>query len=344
MKHFKLKHFTLRKLSGAGLAAALATGLVAMPALAQGLNTPVSSPETDMPESTISGRDAGPAIPAGHPYVPDSSALENITSDMIEATGARHEGDALEPLELHPDLLARMDDAPETLIGWDSRTRSYTTSYPSSALVLITYNNRHLCTGFMVSSNTVVTSGHCVHTGGSAGSWRNARDMRVFAGRDGGTSPFGSCGVRRLHSVVGWVRDRNYRLDYGAMRLDCNVGNNAGWFGTYAPPVQQLRNAPTIIFGYPGDKAQQQWGSSDRVRRIEPRMVCYRNDTVGGHSGSPVWNDRNHGLAENGAWSFAVHGYGIGGSVCGGAQNQFNGAVRFRNPHIRNIRQWIDRN
>jgi glutamyl endopeptidase len=104
-----------------------------------------------------------------------------------------------------------------------------------------------------------------------------------------------------------------------------------------------LEAAPTRVIGYPGDKAQQQWGASDRVRRIEPRMVCYRDDTIGGNSGGPVWNDRNHGLFSSGAWAYGVHGYGVGGSVCGGAANQFNGGVRIVAAVRDRIIDWIQR-
>lgn len=198
-----------------------------------------------------------------------------------------------------------------SIVGWDSRMRAYTTSYPNRAIVYISRNGAHHCTGWFISSNTIATAGHCVHTGGSSGSWYAASSFRVYPGYDGsGAGPYGSCTVRRLHSVTGWTVSRNADFDYGAMRLNCTLGSTTGWFGYYAPTQSTLLNQPMIISGYPGDKPKTQWLSSDKIRSVTSYRVFYRADTVGGHSGSPVWNDRGDGLFTTGAWAFAVHAYG----------------------------------
>ena len=75
------------------------------------------------------------------------------------------------------------------------------------------------------------------------------------------------------------------RYDYGAIKLNCTVGNMVGWYGiTTANP----KNKPSIIQGYPGDKPLEQWFSADKVRATTSRQVFYNNDTIGGMSGSPV--------------------------------------------------------
>ena len=320
------------------LSVALSALLLTAPALAsdRGVNSGDRGPAT---RTELGPSPGTPNVRAGAAY----AGMEQFTEADLRAAGAEltPQAEGVDPL--HPELAEMIEASPETIIGWDSRMRFYTTRYPNRAIVYIQYNNSHLCTGFMVSRNTVVTSGHCVHTGGANGNWRTPRLFQVFPGRNGVNSPYGSCGVTRLHSVVGWTRDGNHRFDYGALRLDCNIGNIVGWFGVYSPNDNMLTNAATRVIGYPGDKAQQQWGSSDRVRRVEPRMVCYRDDTIGGNSGGPVWNDRNNGLFSSGAWAYGIHGYGIGGSVCGGANNQFNGGVRTVGPVVNRIIDWIQR-
>lgn len=222
---------------------------------------------------------------------------------------------------------------PESVINWDSRTRSYTLNYPTRAIVYIEYNGGHLCTGWLYGPNIIATAGHCLHTGGSSGSWRQARLYRVYPGRDGTASPWGSCGVTRMWSTVGWVSNGNFRYDYGAMRLDCSIGNTVGWFGMYddAAPL----NHPAIIGGYPGDKPKDQWTSADKIRAATTEMLGYRMDTIGGHSGSPIWHDRSEALSANGAWAIGVHNYGVGA-----IGTNMNGAARLTAARISNYTSW----
>lgn len=320
---------------------------VALSALLLALAPPAAADDRDVSTGTrgpAPGAEAriDPGAPRVRPGMP-FPGVDTVTEAEVNrnATGAPARDLPIDPL--HPDLLEAMELSPETIVGWDTRIRNYTTGYPARAIVYIQYAGFHLCTGFMVSRNTVVTAGHCLHGGGPGGQWRQASRFRVFPGRNGRNAPYGSCGVTRLHAIAGWTRDRNPNFDYGAMRLDCNIGDTVGWFGVYSPNDRMLTDAPSIVIGYSGDKAQTQWGSADRVRRVERRMVCYRNDTVGGNSGGPVWNGRNNGLFTTGAWAYAVHAYGIGGPVCGGAGNQMNGGVRII-PVVRDrILNWIDR-
>lgn len=223
---------------------------------------------------------------------------------------------------------------PESVIAWDSRRKVYTTDYPSRAIVYIEYNGGHHCTGYLYAPNMVATAGHCVHTGGSGGSWYNRTLFKVYAGRDKDKSPFGSCGVSRTHSVVGWTRNDDVKFDYGAMRLNCNVGSTVGWFGLYAP---EPLNMAAIISGYPGDKPRDQWTASDKIRAVSNEMIAYRMDTVGGHSGSPIWNDRDEGTATTGAWAFGVHNYAAG--VFG---TNSNSAARLTSVRIQNYVNWRD--
>lgn len=223
---------------------------------------------------------------------------------------------------------------PESVIAWDARRRVYTTDYPSRAIVFIEYNGAHLCTGYMYSPNMIATAGHCVHTGGSSGTWYNRSLYKVYPGRDKKKSPYGFCGVSRTHSVAGWTNSGDFNFDYGAMRLNCTIGNTVGWFGLYTP---EPLNMPAIISGYPGDKPRDQWTASDKIRAVNDTMIAYRMDTVGGHSGSPVWNDRDEGTATTGAWAFGVHNYGVGAFG-----DNANSAARLTGVRITNYINWRD--
>jgi glutamyl endopeptidase len=199
----------------------------------------------------------------------------------------------------------------ESVIGRDTRARiSRTTSYPARAVALVIFrdgSSSFICTGWFISRNTVATAGHCVNRGRGGGFYARAT-YRVFPGRNGAGLPFGSCGARRLYTVVGWSVHGRDDYDYGAIKLNCNIGNTVGWFG-YFWTRGTLNNRPASISGYPGDKPfGTQWRSNGRVTATQARRVFYRNDTFGGMSGSPVYYRRS---ANCNPCSMAVHAYGV---------------------------------
>jgi glutamyl endopeptidase len=178
----------------------------------------------------------------------------------------------------------------ETIIGADNRVLvSPTTTFPARATVLITFSGGR-CSGWMIGANTVVTAGHCVHTGGPGGSWHT--EVVVYPGRNGSSSPYGSCTARTLYSAAGWTQSSDDRYDYGAVKLNCSIGNTTGWYGFFWTNASLL-NLPTTINGYPEDTQLTQMRSSDRVRATDTYEVFYENDTVEGMSGGPVYYNRS---------------------------------------------------
>ena len=280
----------------------------------------------DMPVSS-SGPITAPRGEAVAVIAP-SRGTGSVDANEVRARGATLVGEqAVEANGLATVAYGKKFAQPESVINWDSRTRSYTVNYPTRAIVYIEYNGGHLCTGWLYSPNMVATAGHCVHTGGSTGAWRTASKFRIYPGRDGSTSPYGSCGVTRLFSTSGWTSSGSYQHDYGALRLNCSIGNTVGWFGMYddASPI----NHPAIIGGYPGDKPKTQWASADKIRAATTTMLGYRIDTAPGHSGSPIWHDRADGTYGSGAWAIGVHNYGVGA-----IGSNMNGAARLTTARI----------
>ena len=125
--------------------------------------------------------------------------------------------------------------------------------------------------------------------------FRQASCYRIYPGRNGTSAPYGSCSATQLFSVIGWTSSGDERFDYGAIKLNCNIGNTVGWYGFFWQSAS-LAGLPVITQGYPGDKPLTQWRSTDVVRGNTADQVFYRADTVGGQSGSPVWYNRSDQL------------------------------------------------
>jgi glutamyl endopeptidase len=221
----------------------------------------------------------------------------------------------------------------ESVIGADTRIRvNPTTTYPARATVLITFSAGR-CTGWLINANTVVTAGHCVHPGNGT-TFYPASSYRIYPGYTGSAAPYGSCTAKWLASVQGWTKNGDDRFDYGAIKLNCSIGNTTGYFGFFWTSAS-LTGLPTLINGYPGDKPLTQWRSSDLVRLTQAQRVFYQNDTTGGMSGSPVYYIR----AGCGICAMAIHAYGTYGSPPFSTNNHgtritqtvFNNLIAWRN-------------
>jgi glutamyl endopeptidase len=234
---------------------------------------------------------------------------------------------------------ARQDVTPESVLGADRRFRVYPqeSGYPYRAVGLLTFTqggSGYTCTGWLISADTVATAGHCVHSGGTGGVWSTG--MVFYPGRNAGSAPFGSCTAKRLNSVTGWTRNADENYDYGAVKLNCTVGNTVGWLGRWWTTGSQA-NLPIAIVGYPGDKpSATQWGGAGRVAASESRKTRYFVDTAGGQSGAPVIQADGTGPGGcEGDCSIAIHAYGADGLGR-------NSATRITEAVNTNLVNWIN--
>ena len=215
--------------------------------------------------------------------------------------------------------------SPASVIGADNRYQiTGTTAYPYRAIVHIS-SSIGGCTGWLIGPNTVATAGHCLHNGSS---W--ATGVTVYPGRSGSSTPYGSCGYTTLYSVTGWTVSQNRDYDYGAIKLNCSIGNTVGWFG-FRWTSASLTGQPTYTAGYPGDKVPYptMWRHDDQVRISQTFRLYYANDTYGGQSGSPVWNNE----ASCSTCGIAIHAYGVDSTG-------YNGGTRINESVYNNLLTW----
>lgn len=255
--------------------------------------------------------------------VPDTMAITLQGAKTMKATPFAGTGTLVNGgKEVAPKVNVENMIGINSVIGADGRYQvTATTSFPYRAIARITFTSggsTYGCTGWMFGPDLLVTAGHCVYDNGA---W--STNVRVYPGQNGASTPYGSCGYRRLYSVVGWTQNRDTNYDYGAVKLNCTIGNSTGWFGA-SWTSGSLTGQSTIVTGYPCDKPSgTMWQHADQVRVTLTYKLQYANDTYGCQSGAPVW--------QSGGYSIAIHTNG--GST-------YNSGTRITEAVFNNLIAW----
>ncbi len=179
----------------------------------------------------------------------------------------------------------------EIIIGDDQRSVVFpSTFFPASATAFMTFSQgtgSFRCTAFMVGANVAMTAAHCLHGGGAGQAFSD--NILLAPGWTGDSAPFGVCAATQTYVPTQWTQQGDSRFDYGIIKLDCTAGNQSGFYKLFLAQKDNFLKAKTnIINGYPGDKVDQ-WTSTDGIRKVTANQVFYRNDTLGGMSGAPLW-------------------------------------------------------
>lgn len=226
-----------------------------------------------------------------------SPAIAQADPDPNEFVFSYGNGDVAPGVDGALAVAAPSPNSPGLIIGTDDRIPlNGTRTFPFRATTLITFDTGSggaRCTGFLVSADTVATAGHCVAPGGT-GAFYPVSSFRVSPGAEGASHPYGTCRARAIGTASAWLATAPTTSDYGAIKLDCTVGNNTGWFGLSS--AETATGARVFTDGYPGDKPETHWFSQGNVTASSPSLLFYDNDTVGGQSGSPVWNGSRCGV------------------------------------------------
>lgn len=218
------------------------------------------------------------------------------------------------------------DAEPNIIFGSDNRVAvgNNNTTYPYRTIVYIETGGGGWCSGYLYGPRAVTTAAHCLYDNGH---WKAIG--KIYAGRNGTSKPYGSCGWELLFVPSGWKQyeETQWKYDYGAIVLTCTVGNTVGWLG-YSTCTTGCLGTSINLEGYPNDKAAAtMWRSPGKITDVSTDILHFDADTKPGNSGGGLRKADNYVVGINSHDSSLLY---------------FNAAVRITTTIFNNLKSWRD--
>jgi len=144
----------------------------------------------------------------------------------------------------------------------DDRIQIYTpliTNHPYKYIGMISFQDSnnvwHECTGTLVGPRDVLTSGHCLHSGGDYGDWYHNFHFYLQMYDSGSWTWSYNQYYKGSYAISnqGWLKYANFAYDYGILKLD-TVNTNYGYMAFHDSYLIDIRTWLLSGAGYTNDK------------------------------------------------------------------------------------------
>ncbi|PEH49511.1 serine protease [Enterococcus faecium] len=180
------------------------------------------------------------------------------------------------------------------IIGTDNRKQVMeTTKSPYNSIAFIAADGS-VGSGAVIGENTILTAAHVVN---SIRDTPEKESVYVIPARGGSKTPYGKFKVSQIHIFPKYLENSFLSNDMALMIIEPLDGKS---IGDVVPPLKfnLVNDLPenTILstVGYPGDKPwATMWESLGKATFVDNNFIEHNMSTVGGQSGSPVFNTAN---------------------------------------------------
>lgn len=209
----------------------------------------------------------------------------SLLTGLIFSVSMKTNGVEANSLKKSPGVQVR------SIIGSDERVRIVDTKESPYKSIAFIAADGAAGSGAVIGKNTVLTAAHVVK---NIRSNPNKDSIYVIPGRNGSNLPYGKFKIESVHIPQSYFENPSVDSDIAVITVSTLNGKSIGELVPILP--YKLANTVEIgtdlsTTGYPGDKPWgTMWSSNGTVQGQTNTRIYYNMDTIGGQSGSPVYN------------------------------------------------------
>lgn len=193
-------------------------------------------------------------------------------------------------------------------------------------------------TATLIDKSCLITAAHCLYDyDHGADKYIPATEIHFYLGRNNDRYTYKLNPSKFIVHPQYLQRDENY--DFGVIKLEENIGLEAGWASLKVCDDVVLEKETINVSGYPADKgflnilrnvpSYNMYTMTGPIAKVTKNKIYYRIDTSEGQSGAGVWVLNPEGIVE----CLGVH--------VTGHKLEGNGAIRITEENLELVKEWL---